>query len=239
MKIAAICCTYKRPVQLANVIACFESQDYDDRELLILDDAGQYEPQRGDRWQLISIDRRFRTLGEKRNASAALVAADVDAYAVWDDDDAYLPWHLSAAVSALQEADYTIPTRLWTEKPGPRLRLRDNQYLFHGGWTFRRSVFESVNGYPAEQSGQDQSLLRRMKRAGLRRADPLDYDDRPSYVYRWCTIAGHKHLSALDKRTGYQTMGNLDSAPVAGPINPQFEHDWTRLAAAQLLRPPA
>ena len=230
MKIACICCTYKRPVQLANVIACFVSQDHTDRELIILDDAGQYQNQSGDRWRLVSVDQRFRTLGEKRNASAALVSSDVDAYAVWDDDDAYLPWHLSAAAAALQSADYTIPTKLWIEKPGPRLEVQENQYMYHGGWTFRRLAFERAGGYPFEQSGQDQSFLRRLKQAKLRRADPLQFDSRPSYVYRWCTIKGHKHLSALDKATGYLQMADLDSKPVAGAIVPQLERDWTQLA---------
>ena len=130
MKIAAICCTYKRPKELANVIACFESQDYDDRELIILDDADQYQSQEGDRWRLISTQQRFRTLGEKRNASAALVSPEVDAYCVWDDDDVYLPWHMSAAVKTLQTgADYTIPS--WGRRPSNSPQASDN------GWVLR------------------------------------------------------------------------------------------------------
>ena len=71
------------------------------RELVILDDAGQYENQSGPRWRLISTTKRFPTLGEKRNAAAALVGDGVDALAVWDDDDFYLPWALSASAAAL------------------------------------------------------------------------------------------------------------------------------------------
>ena len=50
------------------------------RELMILDDAGQYENQEGDGWRLISIPSRFRSLGEKRNACAALASPDVEGY---------------------------------------------------------------------------------------------------------------------------------------------------------------
>jgi glycosyltransferase involved in cell wall biosynthesis len=89
MKLAAICCTYKRPAQLAESIECFLRQDYpiERRELVVLDDAGQYADQQGKGWRLVSLGVRFRTLGEKRNASAALVSSDVEGYCVWDDDD--------------------------------------------------------------------------------------------------------------------------------------------------------
>ena len=100
MKIAAVCCTYLRPKQLGHLIRCFERQDYADRELVVLDDAGQYEPAAGDRWRLVSVRPRFPTLGEKRNAAAGYVSPDVEALAVWDDDDLYLPWALSASVAA-------------------------------------------------------------------------------------------------------------------------------------------
>ena len=111
MKVAAICCTYKRPDELATVIECFLRQDYppEMRELIVLDDADQYESQDGDGWRIVSIPSRFRTLGEKRNASAGLVSPDVDAYCVWDDDDVYLPWHMTAATDALADADVSPP----------------------------------------------------------------------------------------------------------------------------------
>ena len=53
------------------MLRCFLAQDYPHRELLILDDASQYADQSGDRWRLVSVRRRFATLGEKRNAAAA------------------------------------------------------------------------------------------------------------------------------------------------------------------------
>ena len=65
MKIAAVCVTYLRPVGLGRMLACFLQQDYPDRELVILDDAGQYDDQEGDRWRLVSVSKRYPTLGEK------------------------------------------------------------------------------------------------------------------------------------------------------------------------------
>ena len=231
MRLAAICCTYLRPKELAFVIECFLRQDYpaELRELIVLDDAGQYANQTGNRWRLVSLPVRFRTLGEKRNASAALVSPDVDAYCVWDDDDIYLPWHMSAAVAALKNADYTIPTVIYTDRRD-RLERKANQYLFHGAWAFRREAFERVGGYPWIQSGQDQGLLRRFKTAQLRRADPIQQDPRPSYVYRWCTIPGNRHISAMGK-DGYERLGQLPATPVTTLV-PRWDRDWVKLHEA-------
>lgn len=229
MKIAAICCTYKRPKQLATAVESFLRQDYpaELREMIVLDDAGQYEHQSGDGWQLVSLPVRFRTLGEKRNASAALVSADVDAYCVWDDDDVYLPWHISAAASALTDADYTIPTVVYKDKRD-RLERKANQYLFHGAWTFRRTAFDQVGGYPFIQSGQDQGLLRRFKSAKLRRADPIQFDARPSYIYRWYT-AHSKHISAMGDG-GYERLAEVAAHRIDG-FEPAWDRDWSRLAS--------
>jgi len=128
MKLAAICCTYKRPKLLAEAVESFLRQDYPaaQRELIVLDDAGQYGNQVGNGWRIVSSPVRFRTLGEKRNASAALVSPEVDAYCVWDDDDIYLPWHMSAAAVALATADYSIPTMVLIDKK-VRLEPKANQ----------------------------------------------------------------------------------------------------------------
>jgi glycosyltransferase involved in cell wall biosynthesis len=53
MKIAVVCVTYNRPRQLGQMIRCFQRQDYARRELVILDDAGQYKPTEGPLWRLV------------------------------------------------------------------------------------------------------------------------------------------------------------------------------------------
>lgn len=232
MKIAAICCTYKRPKELATAIECFLRQNYpaELRELIVLDDADQYANKAGDGWRLVSLPFRFRTLGEKRNASAGLISPDVDAYCVWDDDDVYLPWHMTAAVAALADADYTIPTVIYNDKRN-RLQRKPNQYLFHGAWAFRREAFERVGGYPFIQSGQDQGLLRRFKDAKLRRADPIQHDLRPSYVYRWYT-AHQTHISAMGA-DGYERLGQVPAQRIA-KVEPCWDVDWLGMANAEL-----
>lgn len=137
----------------------------------------------------------------------------------------YLPWHMNAAAAALADADYTIPSMVLIDKKN-HLERKANQGLFHGAWSFRREAFEKVCGYPFIQSGQDQGLLKRFKAVNLRRADPIHFDARPSYVYRWFT-AHSQHLSAMGAH-GYERFGK-QPAPSNSTITPGWDRDWIRL----------
>jgi len=205
MKIAAVCCTYLRPFALGELVRCFQYQDYPYRELIILDDAGQYEDGEGENWRLVSLSRRFATLGEKRNAAAALVSPDVEALAVWDDDDLYLPWALSASVAALRRAPWSRPSLVLHPTSDGSLRQHRTGGLFHGGWAYRRGLFQLLGGYAAVSNGEDQELAARLARTHVGHADPIRLGFRPFYVYRW---AGGWHLSNLGLR-GYQRLGAL------------------------------
>ena len=137
---------------------------------------------------------------------------------------------MTAAVAALVEADYTIPTVIYNDKRN-RVQRKANQYLFHGAWSFRREAFERVGGYPFIQSGQDQGLLRRFKSAKLRRADPIQQDPRPSYVYRWFT-SHSTHISAMGT-DGYERLAGK-AAERIGTVTPRWDVDWSKLAAAEM-----
>ena len=48
-------------------------------------------------------------------------------------------------------------------------------------------------------------MLIRFKATNLRRADPIQFDPRPGYVYRWFT-AHSQHISAMGA-DGYERLG--------------------------------
>ena len=206
-KIAAVCVTYNRPKLLGRMIRCFERQDYPHRELVILDDAGQYHRAQGDRWTLVTTDKRFSTLGEKRNAAARLVSPDARLLAVWDDDDLYLPWALTASVAALQEAALSRPSLVLHPDLEGRLHQHETGGLFHSGWAYHRQWFWRVRGYPEYMSnGEDQQLFRRFERVKTSMADPIaDCAYQPFLVYPWETSA-KPHLSGAGPR-GYENWG--------------------------------
>ena len=85
--ISCMCLTFARPKRIVEeAVYSFLNQDYPgDKELLILNDFDQ-QIIRFDHPQvtIVNISSRFRTVGEKRNAAAALCRHDL--LAVWDDD---------------------------------------------------------------------------------------------------------------------------------------------------------
>lgn len=226
MKIAVVCTTYNRPLQLGEMIRCFERQDYPHRELVILDDAGQYDSTEGPGWRLVSNKKRFSTLGEKRNAAAGLIASDVEALAVWDDDDLYMPWALRASVAALANAVWSRPSLVLLPQADGSLRQHQTGGLFHSGWAYRRNAFDRAGGYPQMNNGEDRGLAERFQRLGIAEADPVSLGFLPFLIYRW---AGGAHLSSAGPR-GYENWGQLVIRPTTiEPSEPSL-----RLEAANI-----
>ena len=227
LKLTAICITYKRPLDLEFSIECFLRQDYPNKALIILDDAGQYPNMEGDGWQLISVPQRFATIGEKRNASAALAPQDTDVYCVWDDDDIYLPWHMSGIAKAAESGNFIIPSVCYIDIP-TRFGLKDTGGLHHGSWGFSRELFTKVRGYPFVQSGQDLDFRAIALGEGEAvRADPIALGLKPSYVYRWGQ-SKRPHLSGYGRgQRGYEALGEKPFDKVQ-ELKPHWDRDWIK-----------
>ena len=211
VKIAAVCCTYLRPKWLGWMIRCFEKQDHPNRELVILDDAGQYDQTNGDRWRLVSEKDRYPSLAEKRNAAACLVSDDVDALAIWDDDDLYLPWALSATVAALENGEWSCPSVVLELRSDGSFWQHKTDRWHNAHWGFRREVFWRVGGYPLEgMSDQDWLLRERCIEAGVIVGDPVSLGWKPFFVNvrRWRGKAETRRLSTL-RRDGYKWLGRF------------------------------
>jgi len=165
MKLSLLTITWRRPALLGRLIECFQRQTHPDREMIVLDDAGDYPDQpRGDRWRVVSIDRRFSSLGSKRNACAALASPDAEGFLICDDDDFLFPWALAATAHALERHPWVQPREVY-EWSGDALirqetfgRRRPNYVDYHGGWSCRREVFEQMRGYPI--SGEEDNPVR-------------------------------------------------------------------------------
>ena len=104
---------------------------------------------------------RLRTLGEKRNACAALASPDAEGLLVADDDDIYLPHWFRTQAEALRQAEWSRPGLVLLAH-GDALKEHDTGGLYHGGWAFRRSAFDQVRGYAAINNGEDQDLAKRL-----------------------------------------------------------------------------
>lgn len=222
---SCLCPTWNRPQLLNEVVECFLRQDYpaDKRELIILDDAGQYDTSIvPDGVKLVSIPYRFRSLGHKRNATAALISSQSEAIAVWDDDDIYLPHTLRAHDAALGKAEISVPGKVLIDNGGP-LSLRNQQFLFHGGWAFTIDVLDRVGGYPCVDDGsEDQKLMGRWRACEIPIADSTESCP-PYYIYRWAG-SGCSHISATGKRP------EASSIQTGLRIVPGWRQDYVRKA---------
>jgi len=231
-RVACLCVTYRRPAFLYHAIESFLRQDYPNRQLIILDDAGQYRDSlAGDRWRLFSTSSRFATLGDKRNAAAALAGDDTDIFAVWDDDDIYLPWHLSAAVQALADGDVAMPSTCWFYAKD-QISKRPTRGLFHSGWCFTKDAFHRAGGYPPRKNDEDKHFARRLREIGATFVDPCKFAP-PSLIYRWDIPVTHISTVSL---AGYDRLGD-EPVPFVESLTPNWDRDW--VAAVRAIDPTA
>jgi hypothetical protein len=215
MKIAALTPTYGRPRLVANALACFLAQDYpvEKRQLLILDDAGQIAPQSGADWQVWSTAEKFHSLPAKYKFLVDRANEwGAEAYCVWDDDDIYLPWHLSAHTRALTSTGWSHPSQVWSLYTGS-LALESAAGRFHGALAVRRDFGERV-GYwgNSTRCDYDQQIMGRLAR--LSAPGRSDMEVLPSYVYRWGSTHAD-HCSARCRRADDATW--YTKTPITEP----------------------
>ncbi len=204
VKITAFCPTLNRPELLGRMIKCFENQTYQNRELIILDDGGQFENQSGDKWSLISVPRRFRSLGEKNNAVIALASFDSEAIAKADDDDVYSPWWLESLVDALGRGELVQPRWAvdfvdgeWVQSE--TFNRKTNRFAYHGCWAYRRDLIEKTGGYRPEYAGDDQEFDRRLQKLGIR---SVGIDEKRFKPFYWYSRHLPGRLSDRTRQTG-------------------------------------
>ena len=234
MNILCLCPTYGRPRLLANAVACFLAQDYPlhQRKLLILDDAGQIESQDHGNWQVISTPARFPSLPAKYNAMltteqiiGSAQGLRWDAVAVWDDDDIYLPWHLSSAAEALSSgAPSAKPLRVWSLYGTDVPFQEDAVGRFHGSLIISVKRLREVGGWlETRRADFDQHQIAACGPA----ADTLPHSpaNAPSYVFRWqSTQASHCQglMTSPDNEDWYDRYVPSDRSDVGGVV-PGFD----------------
>jgi len=168
---------------IQNTLAMFLAQDYQDKYLLILDDQGNYPEQKGDNWALLSTSTRFPSLGEKYMHMLKVMPTAWNYFALWDDDDLYLPWHLSQGVEAASKNKdgWSKCGKIWTtyDKPDGTYWLEENtKGRFHGTLVVSRGAMGHV-GYWSTASSFDLQFI-----SDLTKHQEPELTC-PSYLYRW------------------------------------------------------
>lgn len=229
--VSCLCCTYGRFSLLRQALACFLAQDYEPKELIILND--HPKPIRCDipGVRVINAPKRFDGMGSKQNALLAEAGGIVGAR--WDDDDFYLPWHLSHWVPILLESGkgmlkirMAYSSRGLGKAYGVRACKR-NSLEAHQIY-----LMESVRRYgydPKAWRGESKVLYKR-----FRVDDDIHADEGPpwcSLVFGWA--CGTKHLSLGGAhRPWWDHVGKLnqdvsDEALTPADISVQLRH-WIK-----------
>jgi len=241
-KIAAVCITWDRPKLLGQMLRMFELQTYPNRELVILDNAGQYGHQQGDRWRLWSERRSYTSLGAKRNDAARLISSDTEAIAVWDDDDTYLPWALEACAFALTKGQYCQPRAVWDEWNVGEFILTETynrrqptkNFSYHAAWAWRVEAFWATGGYPTSHPGDyDTAVADRLYQLYGPSIDSLcpEYPV-PYYIYARHGDNAARKLSGDDRAR----IAKMSVQPARAVLVPTWPETYTQFLAP---KPPA
>lgn len=230
MRMICLCPTYGRPRQLLeNTLACFATQDYKGpHELWLLDDGNTVASQPGGRlgasWSVVNRHPRHRSLPDKYNDLLRRVGIHEDVgYVVWDDDDLYLPWHLSSYAETLQRSEWVHPVDVWSTYDS--LHREKAAGRFHGSLAIRGDLLRRIGGWiETRRADFDQQQIAECAR--LAACGRPDYD--PSYVFRW-QDSGANHCQGLmtspDNLDWYDRVrrSHYSDDGAIGILEPQFD----------------
>lgn len=189
--------TWNRPTLLRELVRQFWRQDYPPEllSLLILDDAGQYHMQSGERWELITYRSPFATLPEKYNALLAMVTTD--AVVIAEDDDIYDAGHTAACMAALEHGDVCKPSIVKTHVHGV-LKDEDASGRFHASLAFRTDPVRAIGGWPVTRRADfDLQMISKLE-SQLAIVDPIKLGHTPTYTFTW-ESSGHYHAQAYGR----------------------------------------
>ena len=218
--LSVFCTTYNRPHLLGELIESFRRQTYpkDRCELVVLDDAGQYGDLRGENWQVVSLARRFASLGEKRNACVSLTNPRFTHLVITDDDDIYLPWWLEChAENFASGARWSYASAAyWSEENRieKHWQDRDNPCFMHPGHAFEKALFWKMGGYPHLSGWEDRDMFLQFVKRGFRPRDALETGYDPYLIYR--RFRAERHLTEVPlERYQREFVAKLPKAELA------------------------
>ncbi len=244
--VSCFCLTYGRPRVLEEAIHSFLQQDYaGPKEMIVLNDyADQILTFDHPEVQVVNVPRRFRTVGEKMNAAAALASHDL--LFVWDDDDIDLPHRLSFSVANFDPGKgFFKAHQAWLWDDGKVSGLEEN--LLHAGSCWSRSLFDALGGYPAEGTGYDLLFERQLQRRFpgsivAHRVAPEEI----YYLYRW-RGTGSYHMSGFGALKIGQNVGQAEVEAFVRkradqgeiprghvPLQPCWRDDYPRLVSSAI-----
>jgi len=233
-KIACLTPTYNRHPNfgwlLEECVESFLRQDYLNKELLICNDTpGQVLKFDHPQVKIFNLPSRFNNLGSK--ISYMIDHTDADIFARMDDDDCYMPWHLSQAMSRMSTGiEWRPDSHLFFCNDRASLVHRTTNSHISG--IFRRRAVELIGGYPYELIGrEDQLFNERLIACGIGHEECFLSLGEVSHVYK--KHEGIRHLSyreGLNREEQWAFLGNMSISVGEYEIRPHWRCNYVGCA---------
>ena len=233
-KVSCICPTYNRiatnPKLLNETVQSFLLQNYDNKELIILND-NPLQTIIFDHPQVIVVNHnsRFPTLGDKYNYAINEISTG-DYICCWEDDDISLPHRLLYSVKYIQNYSYFNPLGYW---------YTDNEKIYydhpigytHNASIYTREAFNKVNGYQSISGPQDADMDNKLRL--LKDTSPITLKDRRKdwfFIYRW--NISNLHLSGfIDTQKVYDEYEETATKSMEYVIEPEWYSDYIQMTS--------
>ena len=192
--ISVLCPTYGRAARLPGLVQSFLVQDYKGpSELVILNDRHDQVftiENTGRQVTIINTPVQFPTLGDKRNKLVSLATFPLIAW--WDDDDRYVPEHLSSAVGRIRVGYRgSFHSHIWANDGKTLTYSRARSPFAHA--VMEKQAILDAGGFPSQQMHQDVALNAVM----MHKFNAFwgEYDSGfPTTIYRVPGTSNHTHV---------------------------------------------
>ncbi len=231
--ISCQCVTYGRVDLLEESIACFLNQDYEHRELVVLNTLPDQELVfNHPKVRIFNLKERPASLGDARNMCVEICRGSW--ITPWDDDNFFLPKQLSIFNRGMSPDNHwvKINRQFYSEKWDVKGIVQGEANLF----AFTKESWRRVGGYPSVTVGEDQSMNNQI-RAGFKGEIIHPNDDEITHVYGWGNGAYHasgkrkSEWNTAHERIAEWIQNQISSGEIpTGTIqlNPQIKHNIKR-----------
>lgn len=241
--ISCLCITYSRVDLLEESIECFLRQTYKGpKELLILNDCDdQILKYDHPEITIVNTPVRFRTIGEKRNASVGLAKYNI--LTPWDDDDIFLPHKLEHTVNKMMQNGYD-----YYKVENSFFYCMNNGILNHGAnlffcaSVFTRDAYLKTKGHGFITAGEDAYLENQLRDLSSKKLIKGFIENTRNgatlkdiyYIYRFGGISSHLSVFAT-RPDALEFISNDRKSKKDRPVgvinlNPHWEKDYVQIA---------
>ncbi len=245
VRVVALCATYNRPALVANAMACFKAnwERYPRSVMLIYDDSGLYRDSDDGIFWFRSTHERSPSLGAKYNRMVEWAYErwpdEELMFAVWDDDDVYLPNHIAANLKAASEANarWNHPFYVYSDYGFSRenygLRREPAAGMFHAAVA---AILPRDGGprWPENQAlDYDQQFIAMLHKAYGEPGRPDKVANEPTFIFRFgSTGTWHAQYYYGRGPEWYALIGREYAPSETGiQIEPKFDEITERLYA--------